>query len=327
MMSRVVGLALALALVPCLPFSAVGQQSKPVQIGLLLYSSASVFAPRLPLYRQALADLGWVEGRNLVIQERSAEQQNDRLPALAADLVRSGVSIILAENASATRAAMQATSTIPIVMMGVGDPVRYGFVKSLAQPGGNVTGASFLAGEVIAKTLELLKEAAPRITRVAFLVNPTNPGAAPILADLPATAQRLGVRVIEVDVVTAGDFERAFASIVGEKAEAILVGPEQLVFSQRHRITAFAEKQRLPSAFASVSFMDAGGLMAYSPVGTDIPPRVARFVDKILRGAKPADLPVDQPTRFDFVINAKTAKAIGLTLPPLLLQRADRVIE
>lgn len=327
MSRRAVGLVLALALVPCLPFSAVGQQSKPIQIGFLWYSSASVLATRLPVYRQALADLGWVEGRNLLIQLRSAERENDRLPELAAELVRAGVSVILTENASATRAAMQATSTIPIVMMGVGDPVRYGFVTSLARPGGNVTGVSFLAGEAIAKNLELLKEAAPRITKVAFLVNPTNPGAAPILADLPMVAQSLGIRIIEVDVVSADDFERAFASIIREKADAILVGPEQLVFSQRHRIAAFAEKQKLPGAYASVTFMDAGALMAYSPNTGDFPPRIARFVDKILRGAKPADLPVEQPTRFEFVINTKTAKAIGLVIPQSLLLRADRIIE
>lgn len=327
MSRRAVGLALALTLVLCLAFPAVGQQSKPIQIGILLYSSASTFAARLPVYRQAPADLGWVDGRNLVIQQRSAERENDRLPELAADLVRAGVSLILTENASATRAAMQATTTIPIVMMGVGDPVRYGFVASLARPGGNVTGVSFLAGEVIAKNLELLKEAAPRITKVAFLVNPTNPAAASLLADLPKTAQALGMRFIGVDVVSADDFERAFASIVREKADAILVGPEQLVFSQRHRIAAFAEKQKLLSAYASVSFRDAGGLMAYSPNTADIPPRVARLVDKILTGAKPADLPVEQPTRFELVVNTKTAKAIGLTLPQSLLLRADRIIE
>jgi len=318
---------LALALVLCLAFSAVGQQSKPIQIGILLYSSASTFAARLPLYRQALAELGWIDGRNLVILQRSADRENERLPELAADLVRAGVSVILAENASATRAAMQATSTIPIVMMGVGDPVRYGFIANLAKPGGNVTGLSFLAGEVIAKNLELLKEAAPRITKVAFLVNPTNPAASSLLADLPKIAQAVGMRFIGVEVVSADDFERAFASILREKADAILVGPEQLVFSQRHRIAAFAEKQKLPSAYASVGFMDAGGLMAYSPNTDDIPPRVARFVDKILKGGKPADLPVEQPTRFEFVINAKTAKAIGLVIPQSLLLRADRVIE
>jgi putative ABC transport system substrate-binding protein len=286
-----------------------------------------VFAARLPVHRQALADLGWVEGRNLVIQYRAAERENDRLPELAADLVRAGVSVILTENASATRAAMQATSMIPIVMLGVGDPVRYGFVASLARPGGNVTGVSFLAGEAIAKNLELLKEAAPRITKVAFLVNPTNPAAPSLMADLPTTAQALGMRLIGVEVVSADDFERAFASILREKADAILVGPEQLVFSQRHRIAGFAEKHKLPGAYASVNFMDAGGLMAYSPNTADMPPRAARFVDKILKGAKPADLPVEQPTRFEFVINTRTAKAIGLVIPQSLLLRADRIIE
>jgi len=317
---------LALVLALCLPSPAGGQQTKTSKIGILLYSPVSP-ATRGAVLREALADLGWIEGRNVVIELRTAEAQNDRLPELAADLVRTGVSVIVTENASATRAAMQATTTIPIVMQGVGDPVRYGFIKSLARPGGNVTGVSFLAGEMVTKNLELLKEAAPRISRVAFLVNPTNPGAAPILTDLPVAEKALGLKVMPVEVVTPDDFERAFASIVRERADGILVGPEQLVFSQRHRIAAFAEKQRLPSVYASVSFMDAGGLMALGPQAGSIPRRTAAFVDKLLKGAKPADLPVEQPSTFEFVINAKTAKAIGLALPQSLLLRADRVIE
>ena len=180
---------------------------------------------------------------------------------------------------------------------------------------------------MVLKNLELLKEAAPRTARVAFLVNPTNPGAAPIVADLQTSAPTLGIKVISVEVVTPDDFERAFASIVREKADGILVGPEQLAFSQRHRIAAFAEKHGLPSAYASVSFMDAGGLMALAPNTSEFPRRLATYVDKLLKGAKAADLPVEQPAKFELVINAKTAKAIGLTLPQSLLQRADRIIE
>ena len=318
---------LALALMLCFSSWAAGQQGKTSRIGFLLYSSATAYSPRLAEHRKALADLGWVDGRNLVIEQRSAENQNDRLPELAAELVRAGVSVIVAENASATRAAMQATSSIPIVMAGVGDPVRYGFIASLARPGGNVTGLSFLAGEMVLKNLELLKEVAPRTARVALFINPTNPGAAPIVADLEAAAPALGLKVISVEVVTPDDFERAFATIVREKVDGILVGPEQLVFSQRHRIAAFAEKQRLPSAYASVRFMDAGGLMAMAPNTADFPRRLASYVDKLLKGAKAADLPVEQPSKFELVINAKTAKAIGLTLPHSLLLRADRVIE
>ena len=311
----------------CLPFSAVGQREKTSRVGYLLFSSASAYSAPLAAQRQALADLGWVEGRNLVIELRSAENQNDRLPELAADLVRSGVNVIVAENAAATRAAMQATSSIPIVMAGVGDPVRYGFIASLAKPGGNVTGLAFLAGEMLLKNLELLKDVAPRTARVAFLANPSNPGAAVAMADLQRAAPALGISVIQVDVLTPDDFERAFATIVRERADGILVAPEQLVFSQRHRIAAFAEKHRLPSAYASVRFMDAGGLMAMGPNTADFPRRLASYVDKLLKGAKAADLPVEQPSKFELIINAKTAKAIGLTLPPLLLQRADRVIE
>jgi len=324
---RAVGLVLALALVLCFSSWAAAQQGRTSRIGFLSYSSAAAYSARLAEHRRALADLGWVEGRNLVIEQRSAETQNDRLAELAADLVRAGVSVIVAENASATRAAMQATSSIPIVMAGVGDPVRYGLIASLARPGGNVTGLAFLAGEMLLKNLELLKEVAPRTARVALLVNPSNPGVAPTMADLQREAPALGIRVIQVDVLTPDDFERAFATIVRERADGILVTPEQLIFSQRHRIAAFAEKHRLPSAYASGRFMDAGGLIALTPNIADFPRRLASYVDKLLKGARAGDLPVEQPSKFELVINAKTAKAIGLTLPHSLLSRADRIIE
>ena len=327
MSRRAVGLVLALALVLCFSSWAAAQQGRTSRIGFLSYSSAAAYSARLAEHRRALADLGWVEGRNLVIEQRSAENQNDRLPELAADLVRAGVSVIVAENAAATRAAMQATSSIPIVMAGVGDPVRYGLIASLARPGGNVTGLAFLAGEMLLKNLELLKEVAPRTARVALLVNPSNPGVAPTMADLQREAPALGIRVIQVDVLTPDDFERAFATIVRERADGILVTPEQLIFSQRHRIAAFAEKHRLPSAYASGRFMDAGGLIALTPNIADFPRRLASYVDKLLKGAKAGDLPVEQPSKFELIINAKTAKVIGLTLPQSLLSRADRIIE
>jgi putative ABC transport system substrate-binding protein len=322
---RAVSLVLALALVLTLPFSAGGQQGKTARVGYLLYTSAAAYSTRLAAQRQALADLGWVEGRNLVIELRSAEYQHDRLPELAADLVRSGVSVIVADNTPATRAAMQATSTIPIVMVAVGDPVRFGLIASLAKPGGNVTGFAFLVSELILKNLELLKEVAPRIARVAVLANPSNP--APVVADLQRAAPKLGITVIQVDVLTPDDFERAFATIVRERADGILVGPEQMILSQRHRIAAFAEKHRLPSALTDVRSMDSGVLMAQGMRMPDYPRRVASYIDRLLKGAKAADLPVEQPTKFELVINAKTAKAIGLTIPPSLLQRADRIIE
>jgi len=328
-MDRVVSRSAALlllALLLCVPLSVLAQQIKPARIGFLWYSPSSVYTQRLAPNRQALADLGWVEGRNLVVEQRSAESDNDRLPELAADLVRAGVSVIVAENASVTRAAMQVTSTIPIVMAGVGDAVRYGFITSLARPGGNVTGLSLAVSELMLKNLELLKEAAPRTVRVALLVNPTNPGVASAIADFQTAAPTVGIRIIQVDVVTPDDFERAFATMVRERADSILVPPEQLIFSQRHRIAAFAEKHRMPSVYVAGRFMDAGGLMALSAI-VDTPQRVASYVDKLLKGAKAADLPVEQPTKFELVINLKTAKAIGLTIPQSLLLRADRVIE
>ena len=209
---RAVGLVLTLALMHCVSSWAAAQQAKTSRIGFLSYSSAAAYSPRLAEHRQALADLGWVQGRNLIIEQRSAENQNDRLPELAIDLIRAGVSVIVAENASATRAAMQVTSTIPIVMAGVGDPVRYGLIASLAQPGGNVTGLSFVISEMMLKNLELLKEVAPRIARVALLANPSNPGVAPTMVDLQRAAPALGITLIQVDVLTLDDFERAFAT-------------------------------------------------------------------------------------------------------------------
>ena len=323
---RAVGLVLTLALMPCVSSWAAAQQAKTSRIGFLSYSSAAAYSPRLAEHRQALADLGWVQGRNLIIEQRSAENQNDRLPELAIDLIRAGVSVIVAENASATRAAMQVTS-IPIVMAGVGDPVRYGLIASLAQPGGNVTGLSFVISEMMLKNLELLKEVAPRTARVALLANPSNPGVAPTMVDLQRAAPALGITLIQVDVLTLDDFERAFATIVREKADGIVVTPEQLILSQRHRIAAFAEKHRLPSAYASVRFIDAGGLLAMAPNIADSPRLLASYIDRLLKGAKAGDLPVEQFSKFELVINAKTAKAIGLTLPQAILQRADRVIE
>jgi putative ABC transport system substrate-binding protein len=309
------------------PLAAEGQNGNTSRIGFLLYSSTVAYSPRLAEVTQALANLGWVQGRNLVIEQRSAENQNERLPALAVDLVRAGVSVIIADNASATRAAMQVTSTVPIVMAGVGDPVRYGLVASLAKPGGNVTGLSFVISEMMVKNLELLKEVAPRTTRVVFLANPSNPGVAPTMVDLQHAAPAMGITVIEVDVLTPQDFDRAFATIVRERADGILVTPEQMILSQRHRIAAFAEKQRLPSACPSLRFIDSGGLMAMASSLADIPRYLASYIDRLLKGAKAADLPIEQVSKFELVINLKTAKVLGLTIPPSLLQRADRVIE
>jgi len=309
------------------PLAAEAQQVVANRIGYLLYSSTVAYSGRLAEQRQALADLGWVQGRNLVIEQRSAENQNDRLPELAADLIRTGVSVIVADNAASTRAAMQVTSTIPIVMAGVGDPVRYGLVASLARPGGNVTGLAFAISEMLLKNLELLKEVAPRTARVVYLANPSNPGVAPTMLDLHRAAPALGITMVQVDVLTPQDFDRAFATIVRERADGILVAPEQMIMSQRHRIAAFAVKQKLPSAYASVRFMDAGGLLAMAPTVTDIPLYLARYIDRLFKGAKAADLPVEQLSKFELVINLKTAKALGLTIPPSLLQRADQVIE
>jgi len=327
-MGWAVRFVVALALVLSTTAQTVAQQpGAALRVGMLWGGSATANLQAFEAFRQALRELGWADGKSITFEHRAADGQNERLPGLAAELVRMDVRVIVAVNAPATRAAQQATATIPIVMVGVGDPVAYGLVSNLARPGGNVTGLSFQVTEVIAKQLQLLKEAAPRISRVGVFVNPTNPGAEPFLRGARAGAATLGLTVIAAEVRSVDDFEKAFTAVLRERSDSILVGPEALISSQRQRIAVFAAKNRLPSMYASTLFMDAGGLMAYSANPVDILRHASAHVDKILRGAKAGDLPVEQPTKFELVINLKTAKALGLTLPQSLLIRADRLIE
>ena len=227
----------------------------------------------------------------------------------------------------ATQAAKKASSTIPIVMLGNGDPVRYGLVTNLARPEGNVTGLSFLVNEVSIKLIELLKEANPKTERVAVFVNQTNPGAAPFLADLASVAPRLGIKVRPVQVNTIDELDRALAALPREPVDAVFLVPEAFIFSRRQRIIEFAMVHRWPVVGPLRAYVEAGGLMCYTPHASTLNRQAAVYVDKLLRGAKPADLPVEQPSKFELVINLKTAKALGLTIPPSLLQRADQVIE
>jgi putative ABC transport system substrate-binding protein len=278
-------------------------------------------------FRQGLRELGYVEGQNIAIESRWTEGTDDRLPALAADLVRSKVDVIVAETGAATRAAQQATRTIPIVMSLVNDPVGSGLVASLARPGGNVTGLTIMSPDLVGKQLELLKEVVPKVSRVALLRHPDNPASAAQLREAEAAAQGLGVRLQTLEARSPQEIDGAFAAMTRERAGALLVIPDTLFWSQRRQIVDLAVKRRLPSIRIGEAYADAGGLMSYGPSYRDLERRAATYVDKILKGANPADLPVAQPTKFELVINLKTAKAIGLAIPQPLLQRADRTID
>jgi putative tryptophan/tyrosine transport system substrate-binding protein len=275
--------------------------------------------------RPELEKLGWTDGRNIVLLElRTTEGRNERLPAIAAEIVAQSPDLILVQSAPATRALMQATKTIPIVMVGVGNPVEYGMVADLRKPGGNVTGASYLADESMRKTLQLLKEAVPRLRSVAVFSNPSNEGAAPMLKVVRLDAEALGMQLQSVEVTGPGDFENAFAAIHRAKTESILLPPEPLIRTHRSAIAAFAKAHGLALAIVGSSrYLPADGLMSYGPTTVQYAEIAARYVDRILRGAKPRDLPVEQPARFELAINLGTAKTLGLTIPQALQQRAD----
>jgi len=309
------------------PLAGDAEQPKtPPRIGFLLMGSPPAgltFA--LDAFREGLRELGWTENENIAIEYRWAGESPQRLPELAADLVRLKVNIIIGSTPG-VRAAQHATASIPIIMCIADDAVKQGFVPSLARPGGNITGMASFASELAGKRLELLREATPRVSRVALLWNP--PGSSPdFMKGTQMAARSLGVTLQSVEIRTRDDFERAFASVLKGRAEALAVGPGQFLFAHQRGVVDFALKNRLPSIYAWKDPVSVGGLIAY---GVNIPHvyrRTAYYVDRILRGAKPGDLPVEQPTKFDLVINLKTAKALGLTIPASLLQRADQVIE
>jgi putative tryptophan/tyrosine transport system substrate-binding protein len=298
------------------------------RIGYLEFGTAAPGTPLLEALRQGLRDLGWVEGQNIAIEVRYAEGKGDQLPELAAEFVRRKVDLIFASGTPAALAAKRATTTIPIVIGFVGDPVGSGVVASLARPGGNITGWTHLAGlELAGKRLELLKEAVPGITRIGALWNPTNPGNGPFVKDLAAAAQALKVQLHPVGAHDPHEIDNAFATLARQRAEALAVVADGMFLAQRDRIITLAARNRLPAMYASTDLVEAGGLMAYSVNLPEMFRRGASYVDRILKGARPADLPVERPTRFYFVINLKTAKALGLTLPSSVLGRADQVIE
>jgi putative ABC transport system substrate-binding protein len=302
------------------------QPTKVRLIGCLSGPSLSSQLPRTEGFQQGLRELGYVDGKNIGIEWRYAEGKLDRLPVLAAELVRLKVDVIVTAGGSATRAAKEATSTIPIVMANDPDPVGAGFIASLARPGGNITGLSNLAPEISGKRLELLKETVPKLSRVAVLGTSTNPANGPLLKETELAAGALGVKLQYLDVPDPKDIETAFQAATKGRAEAVLVLQTGVLNSQRKQIADLAIKSRLPAIYYSPEWVEDGGLMVYSANSPDLSRRAATFVDKILKGAKPADLPVEQPKKFELIINLKAAKQIGLTIPPNVLARADKVI-
>jgi len=322
-MAKILGVvALGLAWAGLAP--AAQQAAKVPRLGILLFGTPQT-EPGLPAFLQDLQKLGYTEGQTIAIEYRSAEGRPERLPELAADLVRLKPDAIFAVGGDVVPAAKQATGTIPIVGTMSNDPVQSGLVASLGRPGGNVTGVTMVYDELAGKTVELLKEAAPRVSRVAVLWNPNH--ADPEFRETQRAARILGVRLQSLEVRQAGDFEGAFQAATRDRAEALIVVTSRVMLLNRQRIADFATKHRLILVGGWGPWAQLGGLLTYGPNQADMWRRAASHVDKILRGAKPADLPVEQPTRFEMVINMKTAKALGLTLPPSIMVRADQVIE
>jgi putative ABC transport system substrate-binding protein len=303
------------------------QPEKVPRIGFLSASSPSAQNPLLEAFRQGLRDLGYVVGQNVALEIRAAEGKYDRLPDLAAELVRLKVDVIFTASAPAIKAAKQATGTIPIVFETLSDPVADGFVANLARPGGNLTGLAGLAPELSGKRLELLKEVVPGVARVAVLLNPDNPSARRLLKATEISAHALGMQLQVLEVRHPDELDKAFSAMIKARAGALTVIPDPTLFAGRKKVADLAAKTRLPAIYGTSGVAEIGGLMVYAPSLPDLWRRAATYVDKILKGTKPADLPVEQPTKFEFVINLKAAKQIGLTIPPNVLVRADKVIK
>ena len=321
---RLIGLVFVLS-IALVPPSARAQSTRVARVGILSTGnprSAAIFHA----FEQRLRELGYAEGQNLVIEFRNAEGKTDRLPGLAAELVRLNMDVVVVATDPATRAVKEASAKTPIVMVSVNyDPVELGYIASLARPGGNITGVLFLHRELTGKRFELFKEMLPTVARVAVLSDPL---AAEQLAAAEAANRSMGLKLQVIELQNPSyDFESAFRLALRSKAEALLVLTTPVIFRERSKIAQLALKNRLPTSFAHREHVDAGGLMSYGPNFDDMWRHAAVYVDKILKGAKPADLPVEQPTKFELVINLKTAKALGLTIPQTLLLRADEVIQ
>jgi putative tryptophan/tyrosine transport system substrate-binding protein len=328
---RKVFLISILVIVAHLTVGVVAAAQRPARIfriGILIASSAASYSGRVEAFRQRLRELGYVEGKNIFIEYRYAEGKSERLPDLAAELVRLKVDVIVtATGGRDILAAKKASATIPIVFAGTGDPVETGLVSSLARPGGNITGLSLMTPDLDGKRLELLKEAFPKVARVAFLWDAGSVRGNRPLTDMEAAAKALGLKLQSLPVRSLDDFESAFARAKRDGAQALITSPNTLIITQQRQVLDFAAKNRLPAMYPASEFVEAGGLMSYAPNYEDLFRRAATYVDNILKGAKPSDLPVEQPKKFEFIINLKTAKQIGLTISPNVLARADKVIK
>ena len=310
------------------PLAAWAQQvKKPWRIGYLSGGSSPVMAPYVAAFREGLRNRGLIEGENIVVEYRWADGNNEKLPSLAGELVAMKIDLIVASGTPAAVAAKGATNQIPIVFLGVSDPVASGLVTSLAHPGGNATGWSTILPDMSGKLLGLIKEAVPSASRIAVLANPTNPAKGLELKAIRDQARSLGVTIESVEVPTPASLDAAFSTMGSARPDILMTLFDTVTLSNRGRIVEFAARHRIPAIYQLKEFADAGGLMSYGPNSQSTLRRTAIYVERILKGAKPSDLPVEQPTKFDLVINLKTAKALGLTIPPSLLGRADEVIQ
>jgi putative ABC transport system substrate-binding protein len=327
MIRKVSTLTLGALLFALCSFAQAQQSRKVPRIGFLNASSFSSVAGRVEAFRQGLRELGYMEKENVIVEYRNAEGRQDRLTELADELVRLGVEIIVAGGTASTRTAKGATKTIPIVMTNVSDPVALGFAASLSRPGGNVTGLSTLAPELSGKRLELLKEIIPNLSRVTVIGDSTNPGNAQALKETESAAAAFRVQLQHyLEIRDARDIEAAFRAAARAHADAVLALTSAVLFSERTEVAGLALKNRVPVVYGQPEYVEAGGLMSYGTSISDLYRRAASYVDRILKGANPGELPIEQPTKFELVINLKAAKQIGLTIPPNVLARADRVI-
>ncbi len=310
------------------PLAARAQQAGKIpRVGFMGNSTAALEANLVGPFRDGLRELGYQEGRNIVIEYRWAEGNYERFPALVAELLAVPVDVIVTAGTPATLAVKKATSRVPLVMIAVGDPVGTGIVPTLARPGGNITGLSSIAPDLEGKRLELLREVIPKLSHVTLFLNPLNPFHAVSVRQAFAATQALGIRLQALEVRTSGELDGAFAAIVRSKPDALLILADRVFLHNRKRMMDFATEQRLPSVNAYREVVEAGGLMSYGPSYEDMHRRAADYVDKILKGAKPGDLPVEQPTKFTLILNLKAARALAIDVPPMLLARADEVIE